>query len=63
MGVISESNNTIRRLVGAYPIYTSITLDVQDPTSINDLQTGLDMNLTGLTSYHTKQESDNRNAT
>ena len=48
-----------RRLVGAQPIRTFIELDLNNPSSINDAHIGLDMDLTGLTNYYTKTETDN----
>ena len=45
--------------VGAQPIRTFIDLDFASPSSINDVQIGLDMDLTGLTNYYTKTETDN----
>ena len=50
-GVIAGSTNTVRRLVGAQPVRTFIALDLNNPSSINDVQLGLDMDLTGLTKY------------
>ena len=58
-GVIADSTNTVRRIVGAQPIRTFIELDLNNPSSINDVQIGLDMDLTGLTNYYIKTETDN----
>ena len=42
-GVIAGSTNAVRRIVGAQPIRTSIELDLNNPSCINDVQIGLDM--------------------
>ena len=42
-GVIENSTDTVRRIVGAQPIRTYIELDFNNPSSINDVQIGLDM--------------------
>ena len=56
--VIAVSTNTVRRIVGARPIQTFLKLDLNNPGSISDVQIGLDMDLRGLTNYHTKTETD-----
>ena len=58
-GVISY-DNILRRLVGADPIRVQRNLDLFDPSSSinNDLQISLDMDLSGLSNYYTKQRSD-----
>ena len=58
MGIIAGSTNTVRRIVGAQPLRSFIELDSNNPSSVNDVQIGLDMDLTGLTSYYTKIETD-----
>ena len=58
-GVIVGSTNTVRRLVGAQPVRT-FELDLDNSSSINDVQIGLDMDLTGVTNYYTKTEMDNK---
>ena len=58
-GVIADATNTVRRLVGAQPIRTFIELELNNPSSINDVQIGLDIDLTRLTSYSTKTETGN----
>ena len=51
--------NTVRRIVGSQPIRTFIKLDFNNPSSINDIQIGLNLDLTGLTKFCTKPETDN----
>ena len=58
-GVIAASTNTVRRIVGAQPIRTFIEFDLNNPSSISDVQIGLDMDLTGLTNYCAQTETDN----
>ena len=41
---------------GAYPVSTS--LNSNNPLACNNIHIGLNMNLTRLTNYYTKQESD-----
>ena len=57
-GAIADATNIVRRLVGAQPIRTFIKLDLNNPSSINDVQNGLNLDLTGLTNYYTKTETD-----
>ena len=58
-GVIADSTNTVKGIVGAQPIRTFIEIDSINPSSINDGQIGLDMDLTGLANYYTETETDN----
>ena len=58
-GVIAASTKTVRRIVGAQPIRSFIELDLNNPSSTNDVQIGFDMDLTGLTNFCIKTETDN----
>jgi hypothetical protein len=58
-GVIADSTNTARRIVGAQPIRTFIEFDLNNPSSINEVQIGLDMDLTGLTKCYNKTGNGN----
>ena len=46
--------------MGARPIRTFSEFDLDIPNSFNDVQIGLDMHISGLTNYSTKQEVDSR---
>ena len=50
-GAIADATSTVRRLVGAQPVRTLIELGLDNSSSINDVQVGFDMDLTGLTNY------------
>ena len=39
-GVIADSTNAVRRIVGAQPIRTFIELDLNNPSSTIDVQIG-----------------------
>ena len=56
-GSIADATNIVRRLVGAQPTRAFIELDVDNPSSINDVQIGLDIESTGLTSCYSKTET------
>ena len=56
-GVVSN-DNIVRRIVGADPISVQRNLDLLNPSIANDLQISLDMNLSGLMNYYTRQQSD-----
>ena len=53
-------NNTVRSIKGVNHINMSGNIDFETGGDISVLQIGLHMNLTGLTKYYTKQESDSR---
>ena len=57
-GVLENSTNTVGRIVGAQPIRAFLEVDFDNPSSFNDVQIGLDMNLSGLNNY-TKTGVDN----
>ena len=42
-GVIADSTNAVRRLVGAQPVRAFREVDFNNPSSSNDVQLGLDM--------------------
>ena len=48
-GAIADATSIVRRLVGAPPVRTFIDLHLDTPVSNNDVQVGLDMDVTGLT--------------
>ena len=56
MGINMHSTNAVRGLVGAQPISIFIELDIDNPSSVNDVHIGLDMNLSGLNNCYTKTE-------
>ena len=53
-----DSTGTVRRIVGSAPIMSFIELDVDNVSSINDIKIGLDMELSWLTNYYTKSQTD-----
>jgi len=57
---VIPDNNIVRRLVGDGKISVLGVLDFFNPGPMTDIQIGLDTNLTRLTNYYTKQESDSK---
>jgi hypothetical protein len=45
----------VKRLVGVAPLRVMGLVGFVNPSSINDVQISLDMNLSGLTNYYIKQ--------
>ena len=55
-----SSDNTVRRLIGHEQIQVAGVIDLANgSTGITDIRIGLNTNLTGLTNYYTKTETDN----
>jgi hypothetical protein len=53
-----DSTGTVRRIVGSAPIRSFIELDIDNPSTINDIKIGLDLELSNLINYYTKTQTD-----
>ena len=53
-----DNQFTVRKILGISPIISYIELDIDNPASINEIRISLDQNLTTLTNYYTKTQTD-----